>query len=106
LLVGKIESAGAWTHPIPVESKTYLVTDGNHRLSAARRIGLKYIPVFLLDYDSQNVKVYHNDQTQGLFDISTLLNIPRNGETLPFKSTKHFFLPILPVCNIDIKKLK
>ena len=106
IIIQSIENTRIWTHPIPIDTQTHIVMDGNHRLMAAREIGLKYVPVFSLDYNSQNVKVFHNDQTQKLYDINSLLDIAKTREPLPFKSTKHIFLPILPTCSIDIKELR
>src|SRR5580698_10193591 len=39
-LARRIAESGIWTHPIPVCAKSGLVMDGNHRLKAAKSLGL------------------------------------------------------------------
>lgn len=104
-LAKEILKTHTWTHPIPIDINTKLIMDGNHRYKAAIDIGLKYIPVFLLEYSDKNVTVFHSNQPEKLFPIRSILDIVKSQELLPYKSTKHLFYPVLPTCNININKL-
>ncbi len=56
-LAQKISSDGTFFHPIVVERGHSVVLDGMHRVAASRKIGFRYIPACLVDYDNPNVKV-------------------------------------------------
>jgi len=57
-LVEKIKSDNVWTDPVIVDEKTMVVLDGMHRVAAAERLGFKYIPACLVDYDNPSIEVY------------------------------------------------
>ncbi len=57
-LVEKIKSDGVWTDPIIVDEKTMVVLDGMHRVAAAKKLGFKYIPVCLVDYDDPSIELH------------------------------------------------
>jgi len=57
-LVEKIKSDNAWTDPVIVDEKTMVVLDGMHRVAAAERLGFKYIPACLVDYDNPSIEVH------------------------------------------------
>lgn len=57
-LVEKIKNDGVWTDPIIVDEKTMIVLDGVHRVAAAEKLGLKYIPVCLVDYDNPSIELH------------------------------------------------
>lgn len=57
-LVMDIESIGLFKDPIIVDSNSNVVLDGMHRLAAAKKLGLFWIPVCYIDYMDKRVKVY------------------------------------------------
>ncbi|MEM4717714.1 MAG: ParB N-terminal domain-containing protein [Desulfurococcaceae archaeon] len=57
-LVEKIRKDNVFKDPIIVDEKTLVVLDGMHRVAASKELGLKYIPVCLIDYDNPNVGLY------------------------------------------------
>jgi len=57
-LVEKIKNDGVWTDPIIVDEKTMIVLDGVHRVAAAEKLGFKYIPVCLVDYDNPSIELH------------------------------------------------
>ena len=57
-LVEKIRNDGVWTDPVIVDEKTMIVLDGVHRVAAAEELGLKYIPVCLVDYDNPSIELH------------------------------------------------
>ena len=44
-------------HPIVVDRNSAVVLDGTHRVEAARRLGLRWIPACLVDYASPAIRV-------------------------------------------------
>jgi len=56
-LVEKIPHDGVWIHPIIVDRNSLVVLDGMHRVAAAKKIGYKYIPVCLVDYENPNIHI-------------------------------------------------
>jgi hypothetical protein len=56
-LARKISDDGSFFHPIVVERGHSVVLDGMHRVAASKKIGFRYIPVCLVDYDNPNIQV-------------------------------------------------
>jgi len=56
-LARKISNDGSFFHPIVVERGHSVVLDGMHRVAASKKIGFRYIPVCLVDYDNPNIQV-------------------------------------------------
>lgn len=104
-LAGDIARDGVWTHPIAVCELTGLVMDGNHRLSAAKRLEFERLPVVRLSYLGGRVRVWDRGDG-GRFDLSRLDRIVKEGTVLPYKTTRHEFEPALPVVAIRIELLR
>ena len=103
-LADGIVASGHWLVPIPVERRTGLVMDGNHRLQAARLIGLKRLPCVPLSYGDPRVGVrcWH---TARPFDIDRILALAELQGVLPYKTTRHSFDPPLPCSRIPLPLL-
>jgi hypothetical protein len=56
-LVEKIRGDGYFEHPVIVDSKTLVVLDGTHRVSAAEKLGCRLMPVCLVEYENPHIKV-------------------------------------------------
>ena len=56
-LVTELVSDQCFRHPIIVDRQSRVVLDGTHRLTAARELGCRFIPVCLVDYDNPNVVI-------------------------------------------------
>jgi predicted transcriptional regulator len=56
-LVEAIKVDGVIRHPVIVDLHTYVVLDGMHRVAAAEKLGCKRIPVCLVDYENDSIKV-------------------------------------------------
>lgn len=89
-LAGRIKNDGFLRNPVVVDSKTLVVLDGHHRLSALRRLNLKKIPVMLVDYLNGEVKVYLR-RKELMMDLvkEAVLNRALRGEVFPIKTTRH-----------------
>jgi ParB-like chromosome segregation protein Spo0J len=103
-LARRIVESGIWTHPIPVCARSGLVMDGNHRLRAAKSLGLRRVPVIPLSYESQRVKV-RNRRDGAPFERSRFDAVIRAAALLPYKTTLHEFEPTLPVTSIALDLL-
>ncbi|MEM0153486.1 MAG: ParB N-terminal domain-containing protein [Ignisphaera sp.] len=53
-----IIASGYVKYPIVVDIRTLVILDGHHRVEILRRLGIKYIPVFLVDYLQDYIDVY------------------------------------------------
>ncbi|WP_273908873.1 transcriptional regulator [Pseudomonas fontis] len=104
-LARNISAQQAWRIPLPIECGTGLIMDGNHRLFAARLLGLSHLPCVLLSYDDPRVSVQH--WHNGLaFDPGLLQGMLGTGRLLPYKTTRHAFAPALPPINIALADLR
>jgi len=56
-LVRSIKADGCIKHPVIVDKNSLVVLDGVHRIAALEKLGVKRIPVCLVDYNSPNIKV-------------------------------------------------
>ncbi|QYY29187.1 MULTISPECIES: transcriptional regulator [Cupriavidus] len=105
ILTELIASDGCWLAPIPVEASHGIVMDGNHRLRAAMRLGLKCLPCIPLCYGDARICVrdWHSGEP---FDTRCILHTVAAGALLPHKSTRHFFEPSLPRTSIPLERLR
>lgn len=105
-LAGSIASEGVWRAPIPVEKRTGIVMDGNHRRHAAGLLDLTHVPCILLDYDDPKVSV-SDWRTGAPYDVARIFReVMRAQRLLPYKSTRHVFAPELPCSSIALSMLK
>lgn len=56
-LASDIKSRGEARDPVIVDSNTRVVLDGMHRVAALQKIGCRYLPVCLVDYQNPEVRV-------------------------------------------------
>lgn len=104
-LAVEIREARAWTTPIPIEKRTGIVMDGNHRLRAAAMLGLRYLPCVLLDYLDPRVSVTHW-RTGAPFSVASIgRRILEDRSLFPYKTTRHRFAPVLPQTEISLDLL-
>ena len=64
---------------------TNTIIDGHHRYHALKELGLEYIPVTFIDYQSNLVKPYFDDR----ISKNTILKASKDAVLLPPKSSKH-----------------
>jgi hypothetical protein len=55
-LSGEIKR-GIYRHPVIVDKENLVVLDGMHRVAALRHLGYKLVPVCLVNYSNQSIKV-------------------------------------------------
>lgn len=100
---GLIFTVGRWTVPIMVEKDALFVMDGHHRLEVALRLGLRAVPVILLDYRSVRVEAWRAGETITPADI---YDMARSRRKFPIKTTRHIFLDDLPACDVGLDDLR
>lgn len=103
-LASSITEQRSWCLPLPVERGSGLVMDGNHRLFAARLLGLSHVPCVLLEYSDSRVSVRHWAEDRA-FDLQQLYRVIAAGRLLPYKTTRHAFAPALPSINVPLAEL-
>ena len=102
----KIVSDGTWTTPIPCEIHTGIIMDGNHRYQVAKQLKLSLLPCILLSYQDNRVKVNYQNSDKP-YDIQKIFDvILYQHKLLPYKTTKHYFSPQLPILNMSLTILK
>lgn len=103
-LVVSIGADRIWTTPIPIVGGNGIVMDGNHRVHAAKLLGLKYLPCVLLEYGDPRVTVRHwiDDAP---FCVDTIFRTVLTNQIFPYKTTRHMFDPVLPTTDIALSLL-
>lgn len=101
-LFDTISKSDYWIKPIVIEKEHYLILDGHHRFDVAKRMGLKQIPVILVDYRDIEIWSLRPEEkvTHELVVTRALSNT-----IYPNKTVKHNFPFTIPECKIPIKNL-
>lgn len=103
-LLEDIRRRGVLIKPILVDEKTLTILDGHHRVEALRRLGAKYVPAVLVDYDDECVSVgtwRHEWKVTKSLVRSTALS----GKLLPPKTSRHITRFEIPELNIPLRVL-
>lgn len=89
-VIAMIVACQAWTQPIRLEGTTLAILDGHHRHAAAIQLGLRRVPVQILDYDAVELGSWRT----GISPTRTeVLRRARTGDLYPPKTTRHNFEP-------------
>lgn len=91
-----------WRVPVALERHSLAVMDGHHRLEAARRLKLAFVPCLLLDYAQVEVSATRQGY---VVTPQEILRRATSGELYPPKTTRHNFPAPLPSCNISLSLL-
>ncbi|WP_186648128.1 ParB N-terminal domain-containing protein [Fluviispira vulneris] len=98
-LSSKILIDGIWTSPVVIDKKTHIIMDGHHRVEAAKRMGVKKIPCYVMNYGEKYIDVL-NWNTNEKFDVNSIYETVLIGKKFPVKTTRHVFL--IPLYNVKI----
>ncbi len=90
-LKNEILSDGILKMPICVDKKTCIILDGHHRLHALKRLGCKKIPVVLVDYQSQGIKVIPWREGE-MITKEKIIDTALSGKRMPSKTSKHMII--------------
>jgi L-serine kinase (ADP) len=102
-LIKKIQNEGLWNMPLYIEKDNNLVLDGQHRLQAALRMGLRRIPVQKFNYSEVGVWSLRKEE---FVDIPTVIQRANAGKVYPYKTVKHKFPNVISRCNIELQDLE
>ncbi len=100
-----LRSCGVLRRPIVVDLRTMVVLDGHHRLNAVRSLGLRRIPVLLVDYESEDVEVFPR-RDEIVVSKSRVIRAAVNGRTYPPKTTRHELSFDVEPVDVSIEKLR
>jgi L-serine kinase (ADP) len=84
----QMRSAGVVKKAIMVDSKTMVVLDGVHRLSALQMLGGVRAPAWLVDYSDEEVLVFSRDRKKQI-PKESVLRAATVGPKFPPKTTRH-----------------
>ncbi|WP_421848642.1 ParB N-terminal domain-containing protein [Marinomonas sp.] len=98
----KIQQEGVWTRPICVEENDLFIMDGHHRFAVAKRLGLKLVPVLLLNYETTSVL---SRKRKYKVSASFVRSRAKKGFLYPLKNTCHIFPEGLSGCVVPLSKL-
>ncbi len=96
---------GVLIKPLLVDAKTMIILDGHHRYEILKRLGKRYVPVLLVDYDSDIVDVgsWRKDWT---VSKELVRKAGLSGKLLPPKTSRHILKIKLPNVNMPLEKLE
>ncbi len=87
-VVRQMRSTGVVKKAIIVDSKSMVVLDGAHRLSALQILGCLRAPAWLIDYSDEDVVVLSKDR-KSQFPKGSVVKAATQGPKLPPKTTRH-----------------
>ncbi len=100
-------------YPVVADRKTNIILDGHHRYNAFRKMKIKNIPVYYIDYEDKRIIL--DSWTGNKITKEDVIKKVDSGRLFPEKTTKHMLLTekglahisaSLPRVNLDIEKLK
>lgn len=103
LLAEKIAAEGVWTAPLVTDRTDLLVMDGQHRMEAARRLGLRRVPAVRLDYESTPV---FSLRPECEVSVAEIRRRAASGDIYPYKTAKHVLPSGMPSCRIPLSELE
>ena len=84
----QMQSTGVVKKAIVVDSKSMVVLDGVHRLSALEMLGCLRVPAWLIDYSSDEVVVLSRDRKSQI-PKDAVVRAATYGPKFPPKTTRH-----------------
>lgn len=104
LLLQEIAEAGQWTVPLVAAQGTGLVLDGQHRLEAAKRLGLARIPAVRVNYG--DVSVWSLRKEIKVSQKRVEKAVLKDGTIYPYKTVKHKFPFDVPDIHVPLEELR
>ena len=94
---------GAMRSRLVVDAEDHLVLDGHHRLAVARRLGLRCVPVLLVDASS--VKVERRGSDVPITHQEVVAHVREQG-VMPPRSTKYDLSQLDVACEVPLDRLR
>jgi hypothetical protein len=105
-LTKRITKDGCIKNPVVADRKTRVVLDGHHRVAILDKLGLRRVPVFLVDYQSDQVRVYLR-RKEMMFSLikEEVINRGLSGNRFQNKTTRHFIKSRPRNINLKLNRL-
>ena len=87
-VIKQMRSTGIVKKAIAVDSKSMVVLDGVHRLTALEMLGCVRVPVWLIDYADEEVVVFSKDRKSQI-PKEAVIKAATLGPKFPPKTTRH-----------------
>ncbi len=84
----QMRSTGMVKKAIVVDSKSMVVLDGVHRLSALQMLGCALVPAWLVDYSDEEIVVLSKDRKSQI-SKDAVVRAATKGPKFPPKTTRH-----------------
>ncbi|MFC1616196.1 ParB N-terminal domain-containing protein [Patescibacteria group bacterium] len=101
----QIKKSKCFIEPIIVDRTNFIILDGHHRTKSLIQLGYKKIPAVLVDYESENIKVYPRRKEIPV-NKKKIINQALQKKLFPFKTSKHIITIRQKSYRIDLEKLK
>ena len=98
-----IKQKGMVINPVIIDKKTRVVLDGHHRVACLKQLGCKLVPVMMVDYFSDKVKVFLRRE-ELIKEI--VLSRALKRRLLPDKTTRHLIRGRIRGVRISLDKLR
>ena len=102
-LANKIKKEGVWRVPLALDDEHNLVLDGQHRMEAAKLLGLNHVPAIRYSYAKLNIRSLRKNY---FFNWEIVSERALRGDIYPYKTVKHYFPDGgTPLCNLLLTEL-
>jgi hypothetical protein len=91
--------------PIIVDQRTMVILDGHHRYNALKRMGYKYVPVYLIDYSSDRIAVVAWRAGEHVTKAE-VMRAGLTGNLMPAKTSRHIVPDRPHGVNVPLAVLK
>ncbi len=88
--------------PLLVDKKTHVILDGHHRYTALLRLGYAKVPVFLVDYLTNEKIVVVSARDDKQVTKQDVIDAGLSGSLLPCKTSRHLIAPGLLVSPVEL----
>lgn len=102
-LADKIQKDAFWTTPLAVSEGDFLVMDGQHRMEAARILGLSKVPVVYFSYDDVSIFSLRPEKFQ--VSVSEIRQRVVSKNIYPYKTVKHILPMLEQTCATPLQDL-
>ena len=103
-LIGAILRSGVFHNPIWVARGSWVILNGHHRVEAMRKLGMKFIPAWVFDYDGDHVDLGRWKPGPPI-EKAEVVHRARNGRPFPPKTTRHRIRIVLPRRTVPLEEL-
>ncbi len=108
-LAEQIKKEGFVRNPIPVDNKHNIILDGHHRYHALKYLKCKKVPVYRLDYFSDEIKLdlWPEARIRGMTKITKqdIIKMALANKKYPPKTSRHIFQVQLPETPVVLSEL-